>query len=134
MKSRRLRNKKHLKSKRVSKKVKIHHKKSKKTIRKRRNVTRKRGGRDIPLKRVPEIESVDPIMMIDTREEQNNWEPLPTTPPGSPDIRTSMDIVESQTDTGVEQFPRMRLFSETDDEDNTDDDYNPVQENRRARR
>ena len=58
MKSRRLRNKKHLKSKRLSKKVKVQHKKSKKTMRRRRNVTRKRGGRDIPLKRVPEIDIV----------------------------------------------------------------------------
>ena len=132
MKSRRLRNKKHLKSKRLSKKVKVQHKKSKKTMRRRRNVTRKRGGRDIPLKRVPEIEYADPVMMIDTTRQQDNWQPLPTTPPGSPDIRTSMDIVESQPDTAVEeQFPRMRLFSETDDEDS---DYNPVQENRRARR
>ena len=128
MKSRRLRNKKHLKSKRLSKKVKVQHKKSKKTMRRRRNVTRKRGGRDIPLKRVPEIETI----MRSNSEGENNWQPLPTTPPGSPDIRTSMDIVESQPDTSVEeQFPRMRLFSETDDEDS---DYNPVQENRRARR
>ena len=128
MKSRRLRNKKHLKSKRLSKKVKVQHKKSKKTMRRRRNVTRKRGGRDIPLKRVPEIETI----MRSNSEGENNWQPLPTTPPGSPDIRTSMDIVESQPDTAVEeQFPRMRLFSETDDEDS---DYNPVQENRRARR